>query len=59
MKAHDEIFKDHYDGEYLTLVAFIMYELNKGEGSFWHPYFEATNASDLISFWDLEELYEL
>ena len=36
---HPEVFKQHYDSEYLVLAAFIFHELLKGEESFWHPYF--------------------
>lgn len=43
----------------MTLIVFIMSELVKGKDSFWHPYFEATNPSDLLSFWDMKELREL
>ncbi len=40
VKRHEDVFKDHPDGEYLRLIFFICYELHKEEKSFWAPYFE-------------------
>jgi hypothetical protein len=37
---HEDVFKEHADGEYLRLIFFITYELSKGEKSFWYPYFQ-------------------
>ena len=37
---HPELFKTHRDAEYNTLIVYVMHEMAKGEGSFWHPYFE-------------------
>lgn len=39
IKKHSDIFKKHYDGEYLRLIFFLTYEITKGEKSFWYPYF--------------------
>ena len=36
---HEDVFKEHADGEYLRLIFFMTYELSKGEKSFWYPYF--------------------
>ena len=36
---HPELYKTHYDAEYLVLATYIFYEHLKGERSFWHPYF--------------------
>ena len=36
---HPEVYKTHYDAEYLVLATYIFYEFLKGEQSFWHPYF--------------------
>lgn len=57
--AHPEIFKNHFDAEYLILIAFLWYEKMKGEKSFYHPYFEVINMSDLPIYWTEEEKNEL
>lgn len=59
MEKHDEVFKDHFDGEYLRLIFFITWELAKGDKSFWAPYFAITEETDLPCFWDPEDLKEL
>jgi hypothetical protein len=56
---HPDVFKDHYDSEYLILIAFFMYEMMKGEESFWYPYLQIINISDLPMTWTDEELDEL
>jgi hypothetical protein len=37
--SHQEIFKHHFDSEYLILIVFLWYEFLKEEKSFWYPYF--------------------
>ena len=39
IERHSDVFKEHFDAEYLRLIFFVTYELSKGEKSFWHPYF--------------------
>lgn len=39
---HPAVFKEHHDQEYLILIFFIMFEMQKGEESFWYPYFNIT-----------------
>jgi hypothetical protein len=56
---HPEIFKSHHDSEYLTLGLFIMHEILKGEESFWYPYLEIINFSDLPMLWTKHEIEEL
>ncbi len=56
---HPEVFKQHYDSEYLMLATFVMHEIMKGEGSFWHPYFEIINFSDIPMLWEEHEIEEL
>lgn len=56
---HPEIFKSHHDSEYLTLGLFIMNEICKGEASFWFPYLEIINFSDLPMIWTKHEVEEL
>jgi hypothetical protein len=59
LERHPAIFKDHYDAEYLVLIIFLFYEMLKGEDSFWHPYFQIINVSDLPMLWTDEEIDEL
>lgn len=59
LQKHPEIFKEHYDAEYLVLIIFMFHEMLKGEDSFWHPYFEIINISDLPMLWTDEEIDEL
>lgn len=35
-----------------------MYEMTKGEDSFWAPYFEITEKTDMVGFWNKEDLDE-
>lgn len=56
---HPELYKHHYDAEYLLLGTYLMHELLKGEASFWHPYFEIVNFSDLPMLWSDDEVNEL
>lgn len=59
VQKHPEVFKQHYDSEYLMLASFILHEILKGEESFWHPYLEIINISDLPMLWSEEEVEEL
>lgn len=56
---HPDLYKDHYDAEYLVLATYVFYELLKGEDSFWHPYFEIINFSDIPMLWQEHEIEEL
>lgn len=56
---HPEIFKHHFDAEYLILIIYFWYEMLKGEESFWHPYFQIINISDLPMLWSDKEISEL
>jgi len=56
---HPEVFKQHYDSEYLMLATFILHELLKGEESFWFPYLEIINFSDIPMLWTADEIDEL
>jgi hypothetical protein len=51
LDKHPEVFKKHYDAEYLVLIIFLMYEMLKGEKSLWYPYFQIVNFSDLPMLW--------
>ena len=59
INKHPEIFKSHHDSEYLTLGLFIMHEIIKDEESFWWPYLEIINFSDLPMLWSKHEVEEL
>jgi histone-lysine N-methyltransferase SETD3 len=59
LEKHPEVFKKHYDSEYLVLGTFIMHEILKGEDSFWHPYLEIINFSDIPMLWEAHEIEEL
>lgn len=56
---HPEIFKNHYDAEYLVLIVYFFYEMLKGEKSFWFPYFDVINISDIPMVWNEDEIDEL
>jgi hypothetical protein len=38
------------------LAVFLLAEYLKGEKSFWHPYIDVMNESDIACFWTDEEL---
>ena len=59
IEKHPEIFKDHYDSEYLVLIVFVWHEMLKAEASFWHPYFQIINFSDIPMLWETHEIEEL
>lgn len=59
LTKHRYLFKEHFDQEYLVLIVFIMWELCKGEQSFWHHYFECAGWADLPYKWTDEELKEM
>jgi hypothetical protein len=40
IEKHQDVFREHADGEYLRLIFFMCYEIGKGEKSFWAPYFK-------------------
>lgn len=50
-EAHPELFDEDQteDFEHHILETFILFEMQKGEKSFWHPYFEV--LPKLTSFW--------
>jgi len=56
---HPEIFKTHFDAEYLLLISFLWHELLKGVSSFWYPYLQIINMSELPMFWSEAEIEEL
>lgn len=59
IEKHADVFREHFDGEYLRLIFFVTYELSKGDKSFWHPYFAIAERSNLPAFWEDSEINEL
>ena len=59
VQKHPEVFKQHYDSEYLMLATFVLHEILKGEDSFWFPYLEIINFSDIPMLWSEDEIDEL
>ena len=55
---HPEVYKTHYDFEYLRIITYVFHEMLKGADSFWHPYFEVISWSDIPMLWDDAELGE-
>src|SRR6185436_15415259 len=58
IKENPEMFGKHVgDGEDNLLNAFILYELGKGERSYWYPMFEVwPRDTDILMNWDCEDL---
>ena len=40
----------------MILAMFLTMEYLKGKDSFWKPYIDVMNESDLVGFWDQDEL---
>ena len=55
---HPEVFKKHYDAEFLTLIVYLWHEKAKGEDSFWKPYLDIVNFTDLPFLWEESEVDE-
>ena len=49
---HDSVFKVNEDRDFLTLLLFVMFEHQKGEKSFWYPYFQAVDPGTLTCYWN-------
>ena len=58
-EAHPEIFRDHFDNEYLLMIVFVMHHMLIGEKSFWHPFWQIVNMSDMPMRWEEDEIDEL
>ena len=57
IENHPEVFDKSQEVDF-SLIVFIMYEKLKGQDSFWAPYFNIVNPSDLPAFWSDEEILE-
>ena len=54
------MFLKHPDSDQLSLAIFLLVEYLKGpEKSFWWPYLDVMNESDLACFWTEQELATL
>jgi len=51
-RQHPDLFDpdEHQDWEHYVLIAFLLFELQKGEKSFWYPYIEVL-PRDADCFW--------
>ena len=50
--SEPELFDDEEGGgaEHNILITYVLYEMQKGEDSFWHPYFEV--LPKVTNFWN-------
>lgn len=58
-EKHPDIFRDHFDNEYLLMIVFVMHNILLGEKSFWHVYWKTVCLSDLPMRWADEEVAEV
>lgn len=49
---HENFFKACQERDFRRLVVFLMYECQKGEGSFWFPYIQAVEPGVMPCYWD-------
>eukprot|EP00347_Sterkiella_histriomuscorum_P010062 403338831 len=56
---HENVFKSSEDRDFLTLLVFMMCEFQKGDQSFWYPYFNAVDPGELTCYWDQKYLSAL
>jgi hypothetical protein len=56
---HESIFKNNEDRDFLTILLFMIYEHQKGDQSFWYPYFDAIDPGTMTCFWPEHILKEL
>ena len=50
-RSHDSLFVGNYCGYQLIICTFLMYEKNKGENSFWHPYIDYLESGVPTCYW--------
>ena len=48
LDLHPDVFVDRQSSEHLVLIFFVMFEMTKGRDSFWYPYFQITEKTDMI-----------
>ena len=59
IKDNPAIFLKHPDRDQLSLAIFLLSEFLKGPASFWWPYIDVMNESDLCCFWREDELQRM
>jgi hypothetical protein len=55
-RACPEMFVEHPDRDFYTILLFVLYEKQKGEESFWHYFFETCQLVYLPATWDDEKI---
>ena len=58
-RKHPELFENNGERDYYVMILFLMYERAKGIKSFWHPYFEICEISDIPAQWSDEEIEKI
>ncbi|CDW76123.1 set domain protein [Stylonychia lemnae] len=58
-RENEHLFKEGSEGEQIQLIFYVICEQIKGEASFWYPYFQTCQDSDLPQFWKDDELEDL
>ena len=58
-EKHADIFRDHFDNEYLLMIVFVMHNHLIGERSKWAPYWKIVQLSELPMRWEKSEVEEL
>lgn len=56
LDKHPEAFNDRVSSEHLVIIFFVMCEMIKGKDSLWFPYFKITEKTDMLSYWEPEDL---
>ena len=56
--AHPELFNEEEsdEWEHRIIELFVLYEMQKGKDSFWHPYFEVLPKLTNFWYWDEEHI---
>ena len=55
---HPEVFQINDGAIYCKMITYLWHERSKGEASFWKPYLDIINFSDLPLLWKDEELHQ-
>jgi hypothetical protein len=56
LDENPDVFTEHFFGEHLVIIFFMMYEMGKGEDSFWFSYFETAELTDMLNLWGEDDL---
>ena len=55
LDKHPDVFNKHHEVD-LAVVIYAFHERLKGDKSFWKPYYDIINISDMPAFWSDEEI---